>query len=204
MTPTDQPINLPPLPSDLSISYLAAKAKNPAPDTADRYIDVLADRAAQSEAQSPQGGEAAQAEPVCERRRCRLHDACYGHCLKTDATPAAAQAGAPGRSEREGPVALENRLMGLAAHLRMGSAPELVAAILDEVAGRSEHAVPEPSDRVRLRAAQAAAVMPMIGLLLDAWEHARHHIVNDRECTELSKQLRAINRAMEEAGDDHE
>lgn len=55
---------------------------------------------------------------------------------------------------------------------------------------------------VRLRLAQSAAVMPLIGPLLDAWEHARYHVVNDEECAGLSKQLRAINRAMEDAGDD--
>lgn len=51
----------------------------------------------------------------------------------------------------------------------------------------------------RLSAAQAEAVMPMIGPLLDAWENVDTDITNEE--VELTKWLNAINQAMEEAGD---
>jgi hypothetical protein len=54
-------------------------------------------------------------------------------------------------------------------------------------------------ERDRLRAAQAAAVMPLIGPLLDAWEGADHDALEDQ--TELVKQIQAINFAMETAGE---
>lgn len=52
----------------------------------------------------------------------------------------------------------------------------------------------------RLRAAQTAAVMPLIGPLLDAWENADREVMDDEP--ELAKWLKAINTAMETAGDD--
>jgi hypothetical protein len=52
-------------------------------------------------------------------------------------------------------------------------------------------------ERECLRKAQAEAVMPLIGPLLDAWECSSE---SDRdEHPELDKQLRKINRAMEDA-----
>ena len=56
----------------------------------------------------------------------------------------------------------------------------------------------EPKEqRDRLRAAQAEAVMPLIGPLLDEWE-CRLQICRE-ELPELDRQLRRINRAMEDA-----
>jgi hypothetical protein len=54
------------------------------------------------------------------------------------------------------------------------------------------------TERERLRAAQAVAVMPLIGPLLDAWECCAQAC--REEMPELDKQLRRINRAMEDAG----
>ena len=54
------------------------------------------------------------------------------------------------------------------------------------------------TERDRLRAAQAEAVMPLIGPLLDAWECSSQAC--REELPELDKQLRRINRAMEDAG----
>ncbi len=51
----------------------------------------------------------------------------------------------------------------------------------------------------RLRALQAAAVMPLIGPLLDAWERCSQDVRGEHP--ELDKQLRQINRAMADAGD---
>lgn len=48
-----------------------------------------------------------------------------------------------------------------------------------------------------LRIAQAEAVMPLIGPLLDAWENADREVMSQEP--ELSKQLKAIDRAMEDA-----
>lgn len=53
-------------------------------------------------------------------------------------------------------------------------------------------------ERDRLRAAQAEAVMPLIGPLLDAWECCAQAC--REELPEIDKQLRRINRAMEDAG----
>ena len=55
----------------------------------------------------------------------------------------------------------------------------------------------EPVEREALRAAQAAVVMPLIGPLLDAWENADREVMSAEP--ELSRQLAAINRAMEDA-----
>lgn len=52
-----------------------------------------------------------------------------------------------------------------------------------------------PDERTRLRAAQASAVVPLIGPLLDAWECSKS-LIRD-ECSELHKQLRAIDKAMD-------
>jgi hypothetical protein len=54
-------------------------------------------------------------------------------------------------------------------------------------------------ERDRLRTAQAEAVMPLIGPLLDAWEGCSQSV--REEHPELDKQLRRINRAMEDAGE---
>jgi hypothetical protein len=59
---------------------------------------------------------------------------------------------------------------------------------------------PTPAERDRLRAAQAKAVMPLIGPLLDAWECGSQSLRSEHP--ELDKHLRRINRAMEDAGDD--
>ncbi len=56
-----------------------------------------------------------------------------------------------------------------------------------------------PGEREHLRAAQARAVMPLIGPLLDAWECCSQAC--REELPELDKQLRRINRAMEDAGE---
>ena len=61
-------------------------------------------------------------------------------------------------------------------------------------------ATPEPgawSERELLRHAQAAVVMPMIGPLLDAWENSDREVMSQEP--ELSKQLKNINSAMEDA-----
>lgn len=56
---------------------------------------------------------------------------------------------------------------------------------------------PKMPERERMRAAQTAAVMPLIGPLLDAWESCSQQC--REELPELDKQLRRINRAMESA-----
>ena len=53
------------------------------------------------------------------------------------------------------------------------------------------------SERDQLRHAQAAVVMPMIGPLLDAWENSDREVMSQEP--ELSKQLKNINSAMEDA-----
>jgi hypothetical protein len=58
---------------------------------------------------------------------------------------------------------------------------------------------PAEPEREMLRSAQAAAVMPMIGPLLDAWEGADRDAMADAPA--LAKHLRLIARAMETAGD---
>jgi hypothetical protein len=55
------------------------------------------------------------------------------------------------------------------------------------------------SERKRLRAAQAEAVMPLVGPLLDAYEGCSQSVRSEHP--ELDKQLRRINRAMEDAGE---
>lgn len=62
-------------------------------------------------------------------------------------------------------------------------------------------AMPQPiaTERERLRNAQAASVMPMIGPLLDAWEGCSQAVKEQHP--ELYRQLRQINHAMERAGD---
>jgi hypothetical protein len=57
----------------------------------------------------------------------------------------------------------------------------------------------EQTEREKLRAAQAEAVMPLIGPLLDAWECCAQSV--REEHPDLDKQLRKINRAMEDAGE---
>lgn len=52
-------------------------------------------------------------------------------------------------------------------------------------------------ERDALRAAQTAAVMPLIGPLLDAWENADRELMDEEP--ELVKQLKAIQQAMEDA-----
>lgn len=56
---------------------------------------------------------------------------------------------------------------------------------------------PVENERNALRAAQAAAVMPLIGPLMDAWENADREVMEDEP--ELVKQLTAIQQAMETA-----
>lgn len=67
------------------------------------------------------------------------------------------------------------------------------------VCGALVDGMSKPDERDRLRAAQDAAVMPMIGPLLDAYEGAKGQLCE--EFDGLAKHLSAINRAMEEAGD---
>lgn len=67
-------------------------------------------------------------------------------------------------------------------------------------AGAQRPATGEPaawSEREQLRHAQAAVVMPMIGPLLDAWENSDREVMSQEP--ELSKQLKNINSAMEDA-----
>ena len=56
---------------------------------------------------------------------------------------------------------------------------------------------PVKAERDQLRCAQADAVMPLIGPLLDAWENADREVMSQEP--ELSKQLKNINSAMEDA-----
>ena len=56
---------------------------------------------------------------------------------------------------------------------------------------------PVKAERDQLRCAQADAVMPLIGPLLDAWENADREVISQEP--ELSRQLKAINNAMEGA-----
>jgi len=55
------------------------------------------------------------------------------------------------------------------------------------------------SEIERLRKAQAKAVMPLIGPLLDAWEGLPNDFKGAEEFEELNEQLEAINAAMEDA-----
>lgn len=81
-------------------------------------------------------------------------------------------------------------------------AEPMARAILARVTAPAEGPA-EPSEAERLRAAQAAAVMPMIGPLLDAWEGIYGDVKGaiKIEAPGLARHLGAINRAMEEAGD---
>lgn len=74
---------------------------------------------------------------------------------------------------------------------------EAVAASWD--AGLSAPAPAVGAEREQLRAAQVAAVMPLIGPLLDAWEQADREVMDEEP--ELVKWLKAINTAMETAGE---
>ena len=56
---------------------------------------------------------------------------------------------------------------------------------------------PVKAERDQLRCTQANAVMPLIGPLLDAWENADREVISHEP--ELSRQLKAINNAMEGA-----
>lgn len=60
-------------------------------------------------------------------------------------------------------------------------------------------ATPDPvkAERDQLRCAQADAVIPLIGPLLDAWENSDREVMSQEP--ELSKQLKNINSAMEDA-----
>ena len=51
----------------------------------------------------------------------------------------------------------------------------------------------------RLRAAQAKAVMPLIGPLLDAWEQLPNDVLDMEEFAELLATIEAVNEAMENA-----
>ncbi len=63
------------------------------------------------------------------------------------------------------------------------------------LAWQAARAQPAPdSERELLGAAQTAAVMPLIGPLLDAWENADREVMSEEP--ELAKQLRRINSAM--------
>jgi hypothetical protein len=55
------------------------------------------------------------------------------------------------------------------------------------------------SEITRLRKAQAKAVMPMIGPLLDAWEGLPNDFKDSEELEALNEHLSAINSAMEDA-----
>ena len=74
-----------------------------------------------------------------------------------------------------------------------------VVAECDMVILAQQPAVGEPvkAERDQLRCAQADAVMPLIGPLLDAWENADREVMSQEP--ELSKQLKNINSAMEDA-----
>ncbi len=82
--------------------------------------------------------------------------------------------------------------------VEVSSDPEMVRRTLRAEAEvallRAALTLPE---RDRLRAAQAEAVMPLIGPLLDAWEGCSQAC--REELPELDKYLRRINRAMDDA-----
>lgn len=65
-------------------------------------------------------------------------------------------------------------------------------------AGMGRNPLRGPAVYEHLRAAQAHAVMPLIGPLLDAWEGCSQNVRSEHP--ELDKQLRRINRTMEDAG----
>ena len=80
-----------------------------------------------------------------------------------------------------------------------GYRPDIDAAI-NALRTAIQQAESEPvawSERDQLRHAQAAVVMPMIGPLLDAWENSDREVMSQEP--ELSKQLKNINSAMEDA-----
>lgn len=54
-------------------------------------------------------------------------------------------------------------------------------------------------ERKRLRKAQAALVMPLIGPLLDAWESLPNDVACMDELEELGTHMQAIEEAMENA-----
>lgn len=75
-----------------------------------------------------------------------------------------------------------------------------MSLLVERYALSKQPAASEPvawSEREQLRHAQAAVVMPMIGPLLDAWENSDREVMSQEP--ELSKQLRNINSAMEDA-----
>lgn len=74
-----------------------------------------------------------------------------------------------------------------------------------ETAGQNDSPI-APSERDRLRAAQTVAVMSLIGPLLDAWEGIYGDVKGAIrvDAPGLVRQLVAINKAMETAGDDHD
>lgn len=55
------------------------------------------------------------------------------------------------------------------------------------------------SELSRLRKAQAKAVMPLIGQLLDAFEQLPNDVASIEELQDLSEAIEAINNAMENA-----
>lgn len=69
--------------------------------------------------------------------------------------------------------------------------------MLENFASKLTTSQPAQAEREQLRSAQAGAVMPLIGPLLDAWENADREVMSQEP--ELSKQLKAINNAMEGA-----
>jgi hypothetical protein len=64
---------------------------------------------------------------------------------------------------------------------------------------QAEAATASNAEQEELRAAQAVAVMPMIGPLLDAWEGLPNDISGDEELLTLKRQMSAISRAMDTA-----
>ena len=70
---------------------------------------------------------------------------------------------------------------------------------ISQPAPSPQPATPESvkAERDQLRCAQADAVIPLIGPLLDAWENADREVMSQEP--ELSKQLKNINSAMEDA-----
>lgn len=68
---------------------------------------------------------------------------------------------------------------------------------LDALASAPPAPQADGTERETLRAQQANAVMPLIGPLLDAWERSFQDVRSEHP--ELDKQIRRINRAMEDA-----
>ena len=112
---------------------------------------------------------------------CAKHGRWYGHCYccADDWEKLRKQA------DRDAVHARDNALR---------KADELARAALAQQPATGE---PVKAERDQLRCAQADAVMPLIGPLLDAWENADREVISQEP--ELSRQLKAINNAMEGA-----